>query len=127
MDKPLRSILIIEDDPYVRRFYQRLFTLYDYHIDIAEDGPTGLAKAKENKPRLILLDILMPKMSGLDVLKALKADPETKNIEVIMLTNVSSDETIKAAASLGAGGFLIKSNTSEQELLAEINKHLLPT
>jgi CheY-like chemotaxis protein len=117
----MAKILIIEDDPYVRRFYDRLFHLNGYDAELAEGGLQGLAKAKELKPTLILLDIMMPTMDGFQVLEKLKSDPETKDIAVVMLTNLGSSESTKKAVQLGASGFIIKSDTPPEELLRMVD------
>ena len=117
----MAGILIIEDDPYVRRFYDRLFHLNGYDVELAEGGREGLEKAKEMKPSLILLDIMMPNMDGFQVLEKLKSDPETKDISVVMLTNLGSSESTKKAVQLGASGFIIKSDTPPEELLRMVD------
>ncbi len=114
------TILIIEDDPYVRRFYERLFRFNKYQVVLAENGLDGLAKAKTLKPQIILLDILMPNMNGLEVLEQLKSNPETVSSDVLMLTNINETETIDKAMNLGASSFLVKSDTSDQDLLDKI-------
>src|SRR5476651_1169797 len=83
------KILIVEDDPLMSRMYQKIFTFEGYDVEMAGDGQEGLDKAREVKPTLMLLDVMMPKMNGLQVLEKLKADPETKGIPVIMLTNLA--------------------------------------
>lgn len=118
------KVLIIEDDPYVRKFYERLALFNKYNVELAANGTEGIEKAKSLKPTLIFLDIMMPEMSGLEVLRRLKNDPETKDIAVIMLTNYGDSETVKEAASLGAGGFIIKSNIEPEQLGKEIERYL---
>ena len=82
----MAKILIIEDDLVMIRFYRKLFALEGHRVEAAEGGREGLKRVKTFKPDLILLDIMMPKMHGLEVLERLKAKPETKDIPVIMLT-----------------------------------------
>ena len=120
----MSRILIIEDDPYVLRFYARLFALGKYEVDMAGSGKEGLEKAKESKPDLILCDIMMPEMDGFVVLKELKGDPKTKDCEVIMLTNLSDTESYKKAVELGANGYLVKVNNPPEKLMEEIEKHI---
>jgi len=118
------KILIIEDDPYVLRFYGRLFALGSYEVEMAASGKEGLQKAREQKPNLILLDIMMPEMDGFAVLHELKKDPDTKDCEVIMLTNLSDNDAYRKAVQLGANGFLIKIETPPEKLIEEVEKHL---
>ena len=121
----MAKILIVEDDPYVRRFYERLYRVaeVDHQIEMAADGEEGLAKAKTFKPTLILLDIMMPKMDGFEVLERLKADPETADIVVVMLTALGDEESAKRATSLGAAGFIVKSEVPYEELLRTVDKY----
>lgn len=121
-----KILLIVEDDPYVQRFYERLFRFHDYTVELAKDGEEGLVKAKALKPALILLDIVMPGMNGIQVLEKLKSDEETKDISVVMLTNIDEAEQVKKAVELGAIDFIVKSAAPEEQLLAVVDKHLKP-
>ena len=87
-----KVLLIVEDDPLMSRMYQKIFTFEKYDVDTAVDGQEGLEKARSVKPTVILLDVMMPKMNGMEVLDKLKIDPETKNIPVIMLTNLAGEK-----------------------------------
>lgn len=82
----MTRILIIDDDPIIVRIIELALQSYGYQVVSANDGETGLAKARSTHPDLIILDIMMPKMDGYKVCQALKADPETADISVIMLT-----------------------------------------
>lgn len=119
-----KALLIIEDDPYVRRMYQRLFDLNGYDVKMAEDGAQGIEMAKALKPVMILLDIMMPGMDGLQVLEKLKADPETKDIIIVMLTNLGEEKAIKKATALGASDFIIKSNFTPEQVKNKVQTHL---
>ncbi len=118
------SILIIEDDPYVRRLYERVFSYQKYKVDVAQDGETGLQKAKEYKYSLILLDMMMPKMNGLTVLEKLKADPETAPTPVFILTNFADENVTKEATDKGAERVLLKSEYPPDLLVEMVNKSL---
>src|SRR3989304_1402905 len=120
----MSKILIIEDDPYVLRFYGRLFFLGKYEVETASGGKEGLEKAKASKPNLILLDIMMPELDGFAVLRKLKADPATKDIEVIMLTNLSDTDSYKKTLDLGANGYLVKIDNPPEKLIEEVEKHI---
>ena len=120
----MAKVLIIEDDPYVRRFYGRLFKFKKYDVDMAENGADGITKAKANLPDLILLDIIMPVMNGLEVLEKLKHDPMTENCVVVMLTNLGDKDVVNKAMTLGAGGIIIKSNAPPESLLKIVDKYL---
>lgn len=112
----MRKILIVEDDPYVRKFYERLFRNEDYEVLMAESGEQGISMAAEQLPSLILLDIMMPQMNGMQVLEILKSRNETKGITVVMLTNIDDISVIQEAQRKGADGFLVKAYYEPEEL-----------
>ncbi len=118
------KILIIEDDPYVRRMYARMFGFQKFEVDMAVSGKDGLEKAQNNPPQLILLDLMMPSMNGIEVLKKLKENPITAKIAVIILTNVDNENTVKEAFELGARAYLVKSDFSPEAVIDEINKFI---
>src|SRR4030067_1214761 len=97
-----QKILIVEDDPLVSRMYQTVFEFEGFEVELARNGEEGIEKLKKEKPVMILLDIMMPKMSGIDVLRELKADIKTKKIQVVVLTNLSGDKDAEKALELGA-------------------------
>lgn len=119
-----KTLLIIEDDPFVLRFYERLFRLHNYAVEMASNGEEGIEKAKKLKSPLILMDIMMPKMNGLEVLERIKGNPETKDSVVVMLSSFGEEETIKKAQGLGAEDYIIKSKVSDEELLAVVDKYI---
>ena len=118
------KILLIEDEVLILRMYEKVFGFEGYTVLTAVDGVEGLRKAKADKPELILLDIMMPKMDGLRVLEELKADPETKAIPIVVLTNLSSDLVIKDAFTKGAAGYLVKSEVVNEKIVDEIKQYL---
>jgi CheY-like chemotaxis protein len=105
----MAKILLVEDDALMARLYQKTFTFDGHEVVTAADGEEGLAKAKTEKPTLMLLDIMMPKMNGLDVLTRLKADPETKGIPVVVLTNLAGEHDAQEALTRGAIRYIVKS------------------
>ena len=114
------KILLIEDDGLMSRMYGRLFTLAGYETQIAEDGEAGFVKAKEFQPDLILLDVMMPKMNGLEALQKLKEDERTRNIIVVLLTNLGIQEKLDEATQLGAAAIITKSNHQPEEIVKMI-------
>ncbi len=120
----MAKLLVVEDDELMLRMYTKLLSFVGFDTVVAKDGEEGLQKAKSENPSLIVLDIMMPKVNGLDVLKSLKADKETQNIPVVLLTNVSDDEVLTEAFKLGATGYLIKSQIANNELVDEIKQYL---
>ena len=120
----MARILIIEDDALIARMYEAAFKFEKYEVDIAHNGKDGLEKLKKNRPSLILLDIMMPKMNGIDVLREMKADPRYKGIPVVMLTNLSGSKDIEEALSLGAVKYIVKSKYKPKEVVAQIKEIL---
>ena len=117
-------ILIVEDDPLMSRMYQKIFTFESYEVVMAGDGQEGLDKAREVVPTLILLDVMMPKLNGLQVLEKLKEDPKTKSIPVIMLTNLAGQQDAEGALAKGAIKYIIKSEHDPKEV-ADMVKEIL--
>jgi two-component system alkaline phosphatase synthesis response regulator PhoP len=120
----MAKLLVVEDDELMLRMYTKLLSYVGFETVVAKDGEEGLAKAISEKPSLIILDIMMPKVNGLDVLKELKSKKETQNIPVVLLTNVSDDSVLSEAFKLGATGYLIKSQIANNELVEEIKQYL---
>lgn len=118
------KILIIEDDYFIRELYERQLKKRGYDVVAAADGAEGLVKAAEVTPNLILLDIMLPKLNGLDLLGTLKAKPETKDIPVVLLTNLGQESVIKEGFKLGAKGYLIKSAYTPEQIISEVESFL---
>ncbi|SRR5258706_1187171 len=112
----MAKVLIVEDDPLLSRMYHKIFSFEGYEVEIADDGEQGLEKVRSAKPTVILLDIMMPKMNGLQVLEKLKADPDTKTIPVIMLTNLAGQQDAEMALSKGAVKYIVKSEHEPKEV-----------
>lgn len=117
------KILIVEDDPLMSRMYQKIFTFEKYEVDMAADGEEALVKAQAS-PTLILLDVMMPKMNGMQVLEKLKADPKTKSIPIIMLTNLAGQQDAETALAKGAVKYIIKSEHDPKEIATMVKEVL---
>ena len=120
----MKRILFIEDESALQKNLSDLFSQENYETISALDGEIGLNLAKNKKPDLILLDLILPKASGFDVLKSLKEDKDTKNIPVIVLTNLESMGDIEKTLALGATTYLVKSSYSLDEVLEKVKKTL---
>ncbi len=120
----MKKILLIEDEQALQKTVGDRLSQEGYEIISALDGEIGLNLANAKKPDLILLDLILPKIQGLDVLKKLKETKETKEIPVIILTNLEEMEKINKALELGATAYLVKANYSLEELVEKI-KNLL--
>ena len=118
------KILLVEDDFFLADIYQTKLSVENYNIVVAQDGVEGLHLANSEKPDLILLDIMLPKMDGLEVLKKLKAQDETKNIPVILLSNLGQEFVVKGGMNLGAVDYLLKSDLTPREVINKIRKYL---
>ncbi len=114
----------MDDDPLIIRLYKFAFEHSGYSIDVAFTGEEGLAKltAMAENPTLILSDVMMPKMNGLDFLKQVKANPKTKNIPVVLLTNLTDDENVVKGLELGAVTYLVKSNYDPKEIVDKVKE-----
>ena len=113
----MAKVLIIEDDSLMVRMYQKIFEFEKYEVEVATDGKEGLKKASSGKPTLILLDIMMPKMNGIQVLEKLKADPATEKIPVVILTNLSGQRDAETALKMGAVKYIVKSEHKPEEVV----------
>ncbi len=122
-DKKVK-VLIVDDDAFLSGIYATKLELDGFEVATARDGEEGLKAAMREKPDLILLDVLMPKLDGFEVLKRLKADPETKPIPVIMLTNLGQKEDIEKGLQDGAVDYLIKAHFVPAEAVDKIKKVL---
>jgi CheY-like chemotaxis protein len=118
------KILLVEDDPLIYRMYQKLFNLEGFETEVAENGQLGLDKLQEFHPDVILLDIMMPTMNGLEMLTKLKADPATKDIPVAVLTNMSDVNVANQVFDKGAQLTIVKSETEPDTVIAWINSVL---
>jgi CheY-like chemotaxis protein len=114
-------ILLVEDDPAVAELYRYRLEFGGHQVVVAGDGELALTMAREHRPRLIFLDIRLPKLDGLGVLVALKEDPDLSSIPVVMLSNYGRREIVEQALRLGAAYFRIKSRTTPSELADSVS------
>jgi CheY-like chemotaxis protein len=118
----MKKILLIEDDVFIRDIYSRELKKGEYEVVIAEDGETGIAKATSEQYDIILLDIMLPKKTGIDVLRALRSAPEPyKNTPVYLLTNLGQGSIIKQAVDIGAQGYLLKARFLPSQVLETLD------
>jgi len=120
----MKKILFIEDESALQKTFGDILKNKGYGVLKALDGESGLRSAKGERPDLILLDLILPKMDGFEVLKELKENEETKNIPVIILTNLEETEDIQKALELGATTYLVKSSYTLEEVVNKIEKAL---
>jgi len=120
----MKKILFIEDESVLQKTFSEILTQEGYEMISALDGETGLRLAKTKKPDLILLDLILPRIHGFEVLKQLKENPETKKIPVIVLTNLEGLGDVDKAIELGATTYLIKAQYTLEEVVEKIKKAL---
>ena len=116
--------MLVEDDRFLRRACEVSLKQRGFAVTSAVDGEEGLRLARSERPDLILLDMLMPKLSGLDVLKALRSDAATRGLRVLVLSNSSREQDVQEVTRLGIEGYLVKSNLSLQSLGDEVTRIL---
>ena len=120
----MAKILLVEDDQSLREIYGIRLTAEGYEIVPAGDGEQALALAVKEKPDLIISDVMMPKISGFDMLDILRSTPETKDIKVIMMTALSSEDQRERGEALGADRFLVKSQVGIEDVVNAVHEVL---
>ena len=116
-------VLLVEDDKFLRRACEASLRQRGFDVTTANDGEEGLRLARAAPyADVILLDLLMPKMAGIEVLRALKAQPETRGIPVLILSNSSREDDKQQALQLGAAGYYVKANLSLRELAVQVDQ-----
>lgn len=116
--------LIIEDEQFIRDIYKRQLEKSGIGVDDFSNGKEGLQAISQNKYDIILLDIMLPDLNGLEILKQIKQNPDTKSIPVLMLTNLGQDDVIKEGFSLGAQGYFIKASYTPDQIVEEVKNIL---
>jgi CheY-like chemotaxis protein len=118
----MKKILLIEDEQFIADMYKMKFEKEGYDIAVAGDGETGLELVKSFQPDLVLLDLVLPKMNGFQVLEKIRTDSDTKDINVYILSNLGQTGEIDQGFKEGANGYLIKSNMTPSQLIQNIEK-----
>ena len=111
-----KKVVLAEDDRFLRRACETALTRLGISVLSAEDGDRALALVRSERPDLVLLDLLMPKMTGIEVLRALRKDEQTRGIPVLILSNSSRELEMRDAKALGVVGYLVKANLSLKDL-----------
>jgi len=114
-------VLFVEDDPALAQMYKLKLELDGYNVEVAPDGEIALHMARSQPPDIIFLDIRLPKLGGLDMLEALRADPTTEAVPVVILSSSSEKELVERGARLGALDHLIKSKTTPGKLAGGVD------
>ena len=115
-----KKVLIAEDDFFIRDLYKVEAENQGFEVSAAADGKQALEIAKSESPDIILLDLMLPQVDGITVLKTLKADDSTKDIPVVVITNVEEPEREKQALELGANAYLLKINNTPGSIISKV-------
>ena len=121
MGEPAR-VLLAEDDRFLRKAAETALKRQGFTVLPAVDGEEALRMARAETPDIVLLDLIMPKLQGFEVLRALKADPATASIPVIILSNLGQESDVKQAMEAGAVGYFVKANLSLQDLVKRVGE-----
>ncbi|MDD4831179.1 MAG: response regulator [Candidatus Pacebacteria bacterium] len=121
---PKLKILVVEDEQILAEMYQDKFKKEGFEVIAAKDGKEGIKMMREQKPALVLLDILLPNENGIDFLKKQKKDPKLSSIPIIVFSNFDDPETKKETLDLGVKEYLIKSNHNPREIVEQIKKYI---
>ncbi len=119
-----KKILLVEDEEYIRDLYKRQLELEGLSTDAFEKGEDGLAAVEKNHYDLILLDIMLPDINGLQILQKIKQNDANKSVPVVLLTNLGQDAVIKQGFDLGAEGYLVKTAYTPNQIVQEIKNIL---
>ncbi len=123
-DRKNVKILLVEDDAFLAGVYATKFELEGFSVLLASDGEQGLKMAEKHVPDLVLLDILMPKMDGFEMLHRIKLDPKLEHIPVVMLTNLGQKEDVERCLKDGAADYLIKAHFVPGEAVKKVKRIL---
>ncbi len=122
----MRKILIAEDDFFIRDIYSKVFSLSGFDVQVAVDGMDALEKIKAQSYDMVLLDIMMPRMTGIDVLKNVRTlETPAKSVPIFIITNLGQQDVIEEAFKLGMDGYILKSQVTPQQIVDEINNFFL--
>ncbi|MEX0617001.1 MAG: response regulator [Candidatus Woykebacteria bacterium] len=117
-----KRILLVDDDSSFTDLYSAVFNNFGFKYSVAQNGAVALETASQEKPSLLLLDVMLADMNGFEVLKKLKSNPETKDIPVWMITNLAEQVNRETASSLGASDYLVKSSYTPKQVCEKIKK-----
>lgn len=118
----MKQILLIEDDPFLIDIYTTKLKDSGFLVETASDGEQALEKVKEKKPDLVLLDIVLPKISGWEILKKIKAEAGLKDLKIMILSNLGQKEEVEKGMDLGVEKYLIKAHYTPSQVVEEIKK-----
>ena len=121
----MQKIVIVEDEEALARVLKEKFESEDFTVELAMDGKVALPIIQKTQPDLVLLDLMLPKRDGIDILKDIKSDRELEHLPVIVLSNLDGDEDIKQAIALGAKDYFVKSQHPIKEVVEKVKDFLI--
>ena len=119
-----KRILLVEDDRFLRKAAEATLRRHGFTVCTAADGEEALQRMQAEIPDLVLLDLIMPKLQGFEVLRIMKQNPATKQIPVVVLSNLGQESDVQQALQGGAIAYLIKANLSLQDLVTQVKKFI---
>lgn len=123
-EKNKGKILMVEDDMFLLKLYGDQFSRAGFEFSVASNGVEGMHKVEQNRPDLILLDLMLPRKNGFEMLEELQKSKDTRDIPVIVITNLGQESDIKEARNLGVKDYLIKTEVRVSDVLEKIKKQL---
>ncbi|MDO8512707.1 MAG: response regulator [bacterium] len=124
MDPAKAKILLVEDDTFISGMYQTKLSMLGYSVRVASDGEAGWAELQKEAPNIVLLDIVLPKKDGFEILSEIRASATLKNLPVILLTNLGQKPDVQKGLELGADDYIIKAHFTPTEVVEKIEKML---
>ena len=121
----MQKIVLVEDDPLLIDIYATKFREAGFQVAVVDRGDAAAGVIEKERPDIVVLDIVLPQKDGWDILRSVKSNPKTKDIKVVMLSNLGQKEEIEKGMALGAAGYLIKAHYTPSQVVKEIRKLLL--
>ncbi len=122
--RPSGQVLIVEDDEFLAKMMARMLEAEGIACALASTGKEGLRRARQTKPRLIILDVILPDLDGFALLSKLKSDPATRHTPILIVSNLGQEEDVQQGLSLGAKDYIVKSDLSLDAVVAKVKKYL---
>lgn len=119
-----KTILVVEDEEYLRDLYVQILEQEEYNVDVAVNGEEAYQQMSQKDYDLVILDVILPKMDGLQVVDKLKKDGRNVNKNVVLLSNLGQELVVAKAIDLGVRGYMVKSDYTPEELVKEVNGYL---
>jgi len=122
-----KTILLVEDEPLLANLLRQRLEREGFTVLLGRDGEEGLRILKESHPSLILLDIILPKVSGFEFMEKMRADPTIERVPIFIISNLGQEQDVKRGQELGASGYFVKAQISIEELVNQVKEFLYPS